>query len=278
MFRGFYTVATGMIAQQRRTELLTNNMSNANTPGFKEDQSTMRSFPDMLMSSIKGTNVPLENTTEFLNSRTVGAINTGVYMQETVPNYSQGLVTPTSMNTDFAIENGTMPIDPQTGQEGTIFFRLAHPNGGEAYTRNGNFTIDVQGNLVNNQGLKVLSDTGQPIQLQNDDFLISPEGYIMVNNQAINRVGIAYAATPDALLKQDNGLIRTVNGDALANAYEENGVSFTLLQKALEGSNVDSARNMTDLLVAYRAFEANQKILQAYDRSMERAVNDIGKV
>ncbi len=56
MFKGFYTVATGMIAQQRRTELLTNNLSNANTPGFKADQSTIRSFPDMLMSSVGNTN------------------------------------------------------------------------------------------------------------------------------------------------------------------------------------------------------------------------------
>lgn len=278
MFRGFYTVATGMIAQQRRTELLTNNLSNANTPGFKADQSTIRSFPDMLMASIKGTNIPIENTTEFLSAKNIGAINAGVYMQETLPNYIQGQLYETGLNTDIALMDETLPIDQETGQAGAIFFRLEHPNGGEAYTRNGNFTVDGQGYLVNSQGLYVLSDAGQRIQLANDDFALSPEGYITVNNQQVARLGIGYAATPDALLKQDNGLIRTVDGTTLQSAYGVNGVSFLTQQKYLEGSNVDSARTMTDLLTAYRAFEANQKILQAYDRSMEKAVNEIGKV
>lgn len=58
MFRGIYTAASGMLAQQRKTEILTNNMANANTPGFKAEQTTIRSFPEMLMSAIDDTNVP----------------------------------------------------------------------------------------------------------------------------------------------------------------------------------------------------------------------------
>lgn len=278
MFRGFYTVATGMIAQQRRTELLTNNLSNANTPGFKADQSTIRSFPDMLLSKIGNVDIPTERTLRFKTANQIGTINTGVYMQETLPNYMQGQVYETGMTTDMSLINGNLPIDPNTGQAATVLFRLQHPNGGEAYTRNGNFTLDGQGYLVNSQGLYVLSDTGERIQLQNDEFNVTPEGYITVNNQAVARVGIGYSATPDALLKQDNGLIRTENGAALPSAYGQQGVTFTFQQKYLEGSNVDSARTMTDLLTAYRAFEANQKILQAYDRSMEKAANEIGKV
>ena len=278
MFRGFYTVATGMIAQQRRTELLTNNLSNANTPGFKADQSTIRSFPDMLLSSINNTNIPTENGLGFQTSNTIGALNTGVYMQETLPNYTQGQIYETGIATDMSLIDGSLPIDQETGQAGTVFFRLEHPTGGEAYTRNGNFTLDGQGYLVNTQGLYVLSDEGQRIQLQNDDFSVSPEGFITVNDQAVARVGVSYSATPSALKKEDNGLIRTADGAALPTAYGEAGVSFGFQHKYLEGSTVDSARSMTDLLTAYRAFEANQKILQAYDRSMEKAVNEIGKV
>ena len=278
MFRGFYTVATGMIAQQRRTELLTNNLSNANTPGFKADQSTIRSFPDMLLSSINNTNIPTENGLGFQTSNTIGALNTGVYMQETLPNYTQGQIYETGIATDMSLIDGSLPIDQESGQAGTVFFRLEHPAGGEAYTRNGNFTLDGQGYLVNTQGLYVLSDEGQRIQLQNDDFSVSPEGFITVNDQAVARVGVSYSATPSALKKEDNGLIRTADGATLPTAYGEAGVSFGFQQKYLEGSTVDSARSMTDLLTAYRAFEANQKILQAYDRSMEKAVNEIGKV
>lgn len=278
MFRGFYTVATGMIAQQRRTDLLTNNLSNANTPGFKADQSTVRSFPNMLLSSIGNTNIPTDNTLSFKTSNVIGDLNTGVYMQETLPNYMQGQIYETGLSTDIALVDGTLPVNQETGKAGAIFFRLEYPEGGEAYTRNGNFTLDGQGYLVNSQGLYVLSDAGQRIQLQNDDFSVTPDGYITVGNQQVARVGVSYSANPDALMKQDNGLYRTADGANLAAAYGENGVGFSFQQKYLEGSNVDSTRTMTDLLTAYRAFEANQKVLQAYDSSMQKAVNEIGKV
>ncbi|MFJ8457658.1 flagellar hook-basal body protein [Lysinibacillus xylanilyticus] len=277
MFKGFYTVATGMIAQQRRTELLTNNLSNANTPGFKADQSTIRSFPDMLMSSVGKTNAPANQQAGSQYMSQVGALNTGIYMQETLPNYIQGQIYNTDFTTDMALIDGNLPQNDD-GVTGSIFFRLAHPDGGEAYTRNGNFTLDGQGYLVNPQGLYVLSDRGQRIQLPNDDFRLDENGAIYVNDQQVARVGVSFAANPNTLRKQDNGLIRTENGEDLQTAYGANGVSFTLRQNYLEGSNVDSSRTMTDLMTAYRAFEANQKVLQAYDRSMEKAVNEIGKV
>lgn len=77
MFKGFYTVATGMVAQQRKTEILTNNMANANTPGFKSDQTTIRSFPDMLMSAVNSTSIPTENGFTVKNLNPVGAVNAG---------------------------------------------------------------------------------------------------------------------------------------------------------------------------------------------------------
>jgi flagellar basal-body rod protein FlgF len=278
LFKGFYTVATGMIAQQRKTEILTNNMANANTPGFKADQSTIRSFPDMLLSAIGNTNVPTEKGLNFLQNDEIGSLNTGVYLQETLANYTQGSIYETSLTTDFALINGSMPTDEVSGQPGTIFFRLEHPEGGEAYTRNGNFTLDGQGYLVNSQGLYVLSNTGERIQLQNDDFQLSQDGNIYVNNEQVATLGVSFSANPDQLLKQDNGLFRTVDGEDLPTAYGQDGVTFAMQQSYLEGSNVDSAQSMTDLLTAYRAFEANQKVLQAYDKSMDKAVNEIGKV
>lgn len=280
MFKGFYTVATGMIAQQRRTELLTNNLSNVNTPGFKTDQSTIRSFPDMLLSEIGGARIPTQEGLNLHYARPIGTLNTGVYMQETIPNHEQGQVFETNMPTDIALMDTTMPVNQQTGQAGTILFRLQNAGAGqgETYTRNGNFTLDGHGYLVNPQGLYVLSEQGQRIQLQSDDFQISQDGFVYENNQQISRIGISYSANPDLLIKQGDGLFRTNNNQALPSAYTQNGVAFTMQQSYLERSNVDSGRAMTDLMTAYRAFEANQKILQAYDRSMEKAVNEIGKV
>ena len=277
MFKGFYTVASGMIAQQRRTELLTNNISNARTPGFKEDQSTIRSFPDMLMSRINSTNIPTENGLNHMYANPTGGINAGIYMQETLANYTQGQLLETELATDIALINGQMPVNAD-GVEGTVMFRLQHSGGGEAYTRNGNFTVDAQGYLVSAQGLYVLNDNGQRMQVNNDDFTLNAEGMIMSGDTQVGRVGVAYAANPEVLMKQDNGLFRLDGGGNLPTAYGVQGVAFGTQQKYIESSNVDTGRAMTELMTAYRAFEANQKVLQAYDRSMEKAVNEIGKV
>lgn len=279
MFKGFYTVATGMLAQQRRTEILTNNMANANTPGFKSDQSTIRSFPDMLMSAKGTTNVPTQKGLALNHTQQIGALNTGVYLQETLANNTQGSLLMTEIPTDVALVDMNLPVDAESGNKGAIYFRLQHPAGGEAYTRNGNFTLDGQGNLVNAQGLYVLSDTGQRIQLANDNISVTDNGAILdENGTQVATIGVAFAANPDVLMKQDNGLYRMLNDEVLPTAYGAQGVAFGMRHKQLESSNVDSARAMTDLLTAYRAFEANQKVLQAYDRSMDKAVNDIGRV
>lgn len=278
MFRGFYTVTSGMIAQQRKTEILTNNMSNANTPGFKADQSTIRSFPDMLISAVGDTNVPTEKGLNINSNKQIGAVNTGLYLQETLANYAQGSLQETDLSTDVALIDIRLPIDEETNTQGAIFFRLEHPEGGEAYTRNGNFTLDGQGYLVNSNGYYVLSDEGERIQLPDDNFQITSEGNIYYENQLVATLGVSYAQNPDQLEKQDNGLYRTNDGNNLPSAYDAEGVTFGLQQKFLERSNVDAAQTMTELLSAYRAFEANQKVLQAYDKSMDKAVNEIGRV
>ncbi|WP_107942046.1 flagellar hook-basal body protein [Metasolibacillus fluoroglycofenilyticus] len=279
MFKGFYTVASGMLAQQRRTEILTNNMANANTPGFKADQSTIRSFPDMLLSAKGTTNIPTEKGLTLQQLNPIGALTTGVYLQETIANNTQGSLLLTDLPTDVALVDITLPIDEESGNQGAIYFRLQHPAGGEAYTRNGNFTLDGQGNLVNGQGLFVLSNIGERIQLANDNITITDTGAILdENGTQVATLGVAFSANPDVLMKQDNGLYRMLDEGILPSAYGQAGVTFATRQSYLEGSNVDSARSMTDLLTAYRAFEANQKVLQAYDRSMEKAVNEIGKV
>lgn len=278
MFRGFYTVTSGMIAQQRKTEILTNNMANANTPGYKADQSTIRSFPDMLLSAVKSTNIPTQSGINYLNNSPIGAINTGLYVQETLANNAQGSLLQTDFSTDVALVDIQMPVDRETNVQGAIYFRLQSPRGGEVYTRNGNFTLDGAGYLVNSVGNYVLSNTGEKIQLPSDDFQISSEGNIYVGGNLVNKIGVAFSQNPETLIKLDTGLYRTSDGANLPSAYNVQGVKFGLQQKYLESSNVDSAQTMTELLSAYRAFEANQKVLQAYDRSMDKAVNDIGKV
>lgn len=279
MFKGFYTVATGMVAQQRKTEILTNNMANASTPGFKADQSTIRSFPDMLMSAVSSTTVPTENGFALKQLKPVGELNAGVYLQETLANHQQGSVYSTGLTTDIALKDAEFPVDEESGNLGTILFRLENPAGGESYTRNGNFTLDGQGNLVTAAGLYVLSDEGERIRLENDNFHLESNGVIYdEDGQEVTTIGVSFVANPDVLVKRETGLYNTIDDTELPSAYGREDVIFSMQQKYLEGSNVDAAKSMTELMTAYRAFEANQKVLTAYDRSMEKAVTEIGRV
>lgn len=278
MFRGFYTAATGMIAQQRSTELLTNNLSNINTPGFKADQSSMRAFPDMLLSSLGDSKTPLKKGPGMGNMPIVGALNTGVYMQETLPLFSQGDVRETGLATDMAIVQGEMPVNEETGKQGAVFFTVQGADGEARLTRNGNFTVDPQGFLTTAAGYYVLDETGSRIEVESDQFKIEEDGRIISGGRESARLDISYSDDPQSLVHEGEGLFKAPAGRELPVAFGQAGQPFVIRQGALERSNVDSARTMTDLMASYRAFEANQKVLQSYDRSMEKTVNEVGRV
>lgn len=272
MFRGFYTAASGMLAQQRRTEMLTNNMSNANTPGYKADQAAMRAFPEMLLERFDKVQIPTENGLNLPFNREIGTLQTGVYMQEAIPKFIQGDVRETGRKTDLALLDVNMP------DNGSVFFTVQNGDGTVRYTRNGNFTVDAKGNLTTGSGQYVLDAAGQPIQLSSDRYTVSEGGNLTGENGEKAMLGVAYANNPLRMVKEGDGLFRTENGAELPLAAGTRDVQFRTQQGFLEQSNVDVSRTMTDMMTAYRAFEANQKILQAYDKSMEKAANEIGRL
>lgn len=278
MFRGFYTVASGMLAQQRRTEMLTNNMANANTPGFKADQSSLRAFPEMLLQRFDEQQIPTEKGINLPVNNVVGSINTGVYMQDVMPKFIQGDLRETGQKTDLALVDVVMPQNEETGYAGSIFFTVQNATGETRYTRNGDFTLDGQGYLTTSAGHYVLDTTGNRIQLSSEDFSVDANGVLIGAAGETATIGIGYAADPFQLVKEGDGLLRNEAGGQLADARGIAGAEFSLQQGFLEGSNVDVSRTMTDMLTAYRAFEANQKILQAYDKSMEKAANEVGRI
>lgn len=269
MFRGFYAAASGMIAQQRLTDMLTNNLSNANTPGFKEDQGTLRAFPDLLMERINKSGA---------NNSTIGHLNTGVYMQQTIPNFIQGDLQQTGTKTDMALVDLNMPMNRANGIKGSVFFTVQDPSGQLRYTRDGNFTLDPEGYLTNSEGLYILDNKGQRIHLSSDQFTVGDNGDIVGSNGEHATLGIGYSNDPESLIKEGTGLYKTSNNAPLPYAANQAGVQFRVQQGSLEQSNVDMDKTMTDMLNAYRSFEANQKVLQAYDQSMQKAANEVGKV
>lgn len=264
MLRGFYTVAQGMIAQQRRTEMLTNNMANANTPGFKADQGVMQSFSEMLLKHFGNTTIPTEKPLHLPVSQQIGGINPGVFMQEISPVFTPGSLKETDNLTDLALTD-------QNNAGGVSFFTVQNQDGETRYTRNGNFTVSAEGYLTTSDGLVVLDENSQPITLTSGQFNVSENGTVSEDGAFVARLGLAFSEDPGALIKDGSGVYRS-------DTPLEQSTSFSVKQGFIEQSNVDPARTMTEMMSAYRSFEANQKILQAYDRSLEKTVTELGKI
>ncbi|KMJ56376.1 flagellar basal body rod protein FlgC [Bacillus sp. LL01] len=273
MLRGLYGAAAGMIAQQQRQEMLTNNLANANTPGYKADQASLRAFPNMLIRAMD------TETHKGASAPTIGELTTGVYLQERMPNFRQGDINETGNSTDIALLQGVMP-EGELGRPGALFYTIQAGNEGEVrYSRNGNFTIDGAGFLTTTEGHYLLGTNGQPLEVGEENFTIDENGLLTASNgDAVGQMNIAYAEDPMLLVKEGNGLLRFTEEGELPTAIGNADISFQLQQGFVERSNVDASQTMTEMMNAYRSFEANQRILQAYDQSLEKAVNEVGRI
>lgn len=270
MLRGFYSAASGMMAQQRKTEMLNNNISNVNTPGFKEDKGAIRTFPEMLLQA--------KNTTgqNGQGSHPIGELATGVYMQEKTANTVQGDLQETGNAVDVAILNGNVP-ENEAGDPSSIYFAVTNEEGETGYSRNGNFAVDGAGFLTTSQGHYIQDTDGQPIAVGNERFTLSRDGIVTTEDgEQAGQIAIAYAENSDDLVKEGSGLYRSENGDLPPAG--ESGADYQLQQGFVERSNVDTTQTMGELTSSYRNFESNQKILQSYDQSMQRAVNEVGRL
>jgi len=275
MLRGLYTAASGMLAQQRRVDWLTNNLANAETPGYKADAGAMRAFPELLMNRLEDESIPSAPPRAVPTQTAIGLLNTGVYTQELIPNFRQGDIKETGLSTDVALVDGQVPVDPTTGERGTLFFAVENDQGETRYTRNGHFTLSPDGYLTTQDGWYVLDDDGERIAIPSESFTVRDDGTITAENRTIARLGVVFAANPKTVVKEGNGLFRSTEGPL---PQAPGNVTYMVKQRFIERSNVDIERTMTDLLAAYRAFEANQKIIQAYDRSLDKAVNEVGRL
>lgn len=277
MLRGYYTAASGMTTQQRRQDTLSNNLSNAQTPGFKQDQAMTRSFPELLVKRMGDEAIKTKTNKQLNLSNQVGPLTTGVYVHETLADQTQGTLQETNITTDMALVDGNMP-----DEDGALFFTVQNAEGDVRYTRNGNFTVDGEGYLTTNQGYYVLNNAGNPIFTNGENFTVTPEGVLTTNTQQIP-LQINYTANHYDLIKNDENLFTLTDedGDVLGemeNARDALGVTFSVSQGFLEASNVDSGQTMVEMMQAYRLFESNQQVVKAYDKSMEIAVNQIGRL
>lgn len=251
MLRGLYTAAGAMNALQRQQEILSNNLGNVRTPGFKASNGVVRSFPELLLAEVSH---PGNDRSRVQGE--VGTLSTGVYLQETMPRFSAGSITATDSPTDVYLKT-------PAGFTGAAMFAVEQ-NGEALYTTNGRFSVDEERFLRSADGGYILSDTGERIQLPSSDFELSGDGQITSLGQDVATLGAVQIDDLATLEQVGNGY--RVNGAAAPAA----NVQFQ--QGFIEEANVDLDRTMADLMVTYRQFEANQKVVQAYDKSAERAI------
>lgn len=248
LLRGLYTVATGMIHQTRRLDVVANNISNMNTSGFKRDQVVNRAFEDeLLLRMEKGqTGTP------------IGVINHGVYVDKVMTSFEQGNMEHTGENTQMALK-------------GSGFFTIL-TDSGEKYTRDGSFTIDNQGYLVTTEGWPVAGQTGR-IFVGTRDFVVDAGGNVIIDGAYVDRLQVVDFEDLQALRKEGHNLYANPDPNNPPVYFEGE-----VLQGFVEGSNVQIVQEVVDMITATRNYESNQRILKMMDDSLGKAVNELGRV
>jgi len=260
MIRAMWTAATGMNAQQRMIDVMSNNIANVNTTSFKKSRVN---FEDLFYATYKGKGSP---TTTGGNVPVGIQIGMGTRPVSVHKMFNQGDYVETKNNLDLAIE-------------GSGFF-LLNSDGEEVYTRDGSFKVDSDGYIVNSRGDRLQPDFTVPVETANitiaqngDMSCLSSSGevlssgqipvYIFTNPAGLNSIGRnAYTPTP-ASGDPIQGVAGTDNFGTIAQGY-------------LEMSNVDAVEEMVNMIVGQRAYEINSKAIKTAD-SMLQVVSNLAR-
>lgn len=254
MIRGWYIGSSGMNAQQTRLDAISNNLANADTTGFKRDIAVSKSFPELLMRRMGDDGVYETPFGSADVAPIIGKIGLGVETNELYTDFEQGSFKQTSTHTDMALS-------------GEGFFAVETPNG-ERYTRNGNFLVGKEGILVTKEGYPVLGENGY-IQVADDRFTVNQDGMVYSEDdmQLIDRFKIVRFDNERYLQKMGSSLYKDT--DITGPAYIAEGKERpVVLQSYVETSNVNVVNEMVSMIEVNRAYEANQKTIQAQDTMM----------
>ena len=269
MVRSLWTGAQGMLAQQLNVDNIANNLSNVNTTGFKTE---VMEFKSLLYQDIQTKTTSANGEDE----KPIGAeVGLGVRNSSIMSVFTQGNFLETDLDTDFAID-------------GDGFFAVMGEDGETYFTRNGHFVFAVGTDgmtLCDSDGRPVYSTEGEQIVL--DDDLVSSKVtfdkygtlyYPDDDNNPVSldiTIGLFQFNNPSGLSKEGDSLYRVTDasGEALNEAESTGLTRSTLRQGYLEGSNVQIADEMVNLIVAQRAYEMNSKVITTSDDMLQTANN-----
>ncbi len=248
-----YSAATGMEAQQLNLNTIANNLANVNTTGFKRSKIE---FQDLLYQSPRGGGAEAAGG----NVTPTGIeIGNGSRVAATSKVFTQGQVTQTGKELDIATQ-------------GDGFFEVQRPDGTTAYTRDGSFNLNASGQVVTSDGLPVLSGF-QAVPTGTTSISVAETGEVTVEGPSGSqtyRISLTRFANPAGLKSLGGNLYEETNASGTPEQGNPGEQGFgQVLQRYLEGSNVNIVEEMVNLIVAQRAYEINSKSIQTSDEMLQ---------
>ncbi|HHV09797.1 MAG TPA: flagellar hook-basal body protein [Clostridiales bacterium] len=257
MVRGLFTAYTGMANEQKRLDIISNNIANAATTGYKVQNVTSQSFDDLLTIKIK-------DSSEAYYDRPIGYMSLGVKLGETYTDHRQGSLRQTGNTYDLALEGKGFFALEVTDKAGNVSTQ---------YTRNGSFTMTKDGRLVDEDGNHLMGEGGG-ITIPTDavDVVIDATGAIYADGNYVDTLKIADFEDYNYLVNVGDTRYGTLEGAV------ETDVSASVRQGYTEQSNVNVVSQMVNMINITRAYEANQKMITSIDKTLELAANSVGRV
>ena len=278
MLKGLYTAYTGMINEQHRMDVMTNNLANADTNGFKKEGTTSQAFDTVLAYKINDLSEPgnlpknlgtaktfdedsVDNPDRWV-SRT--GMNLGVKIGENYVDYSEGPIKETGNTFDLAISDRGFFAVEYTNKAGETSTK---------YTRDGNFTMDRQGYLVTQDGDFVLDENGRHIKMNTAlPVSIDRGGTITQEGTSVATIGLTDFEDYDYLERFGENYFQTVDGATEIDSEAQ------IYSGYLELSNISIVTEMVNMITLQRQYESNQKLITTYDETLDTAVNQLGKL
>ncbi|MBP1546442.1 MAG: flagellar hook-basal body complex protein [Oscillospiraceae bacterium] len=251
MLRGYYTSVNGIINEERILNIITNNLSNTNTAGYKSDAAIPTTFHDNLLLLANGKRS-----------------DTGTIRYRTLIETKTDLVSGTFEQTNSRLDMAVM---------GSVYFNIQRRNSGEVLlTRNGQFNIDNEGYLALGSAGRVIDENGEPIMLGTADFKVREDGLIEVDDGREIQLALTFIPDNADIEKVDTNLMRPYEDLGWGNIPE--GMVYRIRQGWYERSNVNIAAEMAKAMDANALFRANSQALQIVNSVNQLAVNNLMKV
>ena len=248
-----YSAATGMEAQQLNLNTIANNLANVNTTGFKRSKIE---FQDLLYQKPRSAGAEAAGGNVIPTGIEIG---NGSRVAATCKVFTQGQVTQTGKELDIAIQ-------------GDGFFEVQRPDGTTAYTRDGSFNLNASGQVVTSDGLPVLSGF-QAVPTGTTSISVAETGEVTVEGPSGSqtyRISLTRFANPAGLKSLGGNLYEETNASGTPEQGNPGEQGFgQVLQRYLEGSNVNIVEEMVNLIVAQRAYEINSKSIQTSDEMLQ---------